>query len=699
MKRFFFVLLVSLISGVMNLDAVNYCAPSSWGYAGTNVTGGGNAQPTLVSNYNELKKALTTETLQPQVIIVTQDIEFHKSITSTLSNLTLLALPGVKLINNATDSKNSGLLRFEGGRNIILRNIVFQESGVHNDEGGDDLTVAGVYHMWVDHCDFIDGMDGNFDICQGADSITVTWCRFRYSDFADADRRSNLIGSNNDDIPLDGIYNITYGFCWWDEGCKSRMPRCRNSELHLLNNYWNSSVSSYYIGPEGCACYFEGCIFEGLANEKNKIWTPFFDAPNACTFVNCAGNIPADEGTVAPPAYDYDHLTPAETKACVTDTSCGAGATLLVNTHGRVYSSCTLPRVDAVFYWLMSESVAPANGTLLPADGGSVYVGSSRSDKSFSLENASYNSSVPDYMKAKDQKGLKNNANAEYLTLKLSDGAFLAGDTLLICGYLPWKVSSSLNANDLIDSIQTGTSSADYNVGQLILPHDADSLVLSRNRGLGTGVTAIIVCRKPYEKPEEIPDTVQHSIMWNFSNEDFKILDTIKTDIAVRQLHLIASVSSVMVVDENKKSIDGYNFTHRLKSRGAGSMEGRHLWFDVRGDCTVDIYVASSNNKDEQIVNIATGSFEHVVATLPAVAGNPAKQTYNYTGGVNRIYLYGAEGAINIYGIKLTYPGDSAALEDIFGSSNAPVHKYLRNGQIFILRGNKTYTVQGQQTK
>jgi hypothetical protein len=216
---------------------------------------------------------------------------------------------------------------------------------------------------------------------------------------------------------------------------------------------------------------------------------------------------------------------------------------------------------------------------------------------------------------------------------------------------------------------------------------------------LGTGVTAIIVCRKPYEKPEEIPDTVQHSIMWNFSDEDFKILDTIKTDIAVRQLHLIASVSSVMVVDENKKSMDGYSFTHRLKTRGAGSMEGRHLWFDVRGDCTVDIYVASSNNTDEQIANIATGSFEHVVATLPAVAGNPAKQTYNYTGGVNRIYLYGAEGAINIYGIKLTYPGDSAALEDIFESSKEPVQKLIHKGQIFIRRGEKTYTLQGQEVK
>jgi len=698
MKRSVIIFLLSLISGMLSLNAVNYCAPSSWGYAGTNVTGGGNATPILVSTYDELKKALTTETNQPKVIIITQDIEFHKNIRSTLSNITLLALPGAKLINNETDPSYSGLLRFEEGSNIILRNISFKENGVHNDAGGDCLTTAGVYHMWVDHCDFMNGMDGNFDICQGADSISVTWCRFRYSDDADPDRRSNLIGSNNDDIPTDGRYNVSFAFCWWDEGCKSRMTRCRNSELHFLNCYWNSSVSSYYIGPEGCSCYFEGGTFEGKANEENHVWTPFFEAPNYCTFVNCAGNIPADEGTVNAPAYPYDHLTAAEAKAYVTDPSCGAGATLLVNTYGRVYSPCEMPRVDAVFYWQMSGSEAPANGSVLPADGGSVYVGSTKADKSFAVEPASYASSVPDYMKAKDGKGLKNTANSEYLTLKLSDGPFLAGDTLILCGYLPWKISTSLTSG-LIDSIQTGTAKTDYNSGQLILPADADSLVLTRNRSVGTGISSIIVCRKPYEKPAEKPDTVLSSIMWNISDDDFKNLDTIKTDIAIRQLHLVATENSTMVVDASNKKLDGYTFTHRLKTRAAGKLETRHVWFDVKGDCTIDVYVASSSSTEAHTVNIAVGAFDNVTTTLPAVAGNPAKQTYNYTGGIKRIYLYGADNAINIYGIKLTYPDEPSALEDVPVSSDSQTHKFLHNGQFFIQHGDRTYTLTGAEIK
>ena len=705
MKRSVIIFLLALISGIMSLNAVNYCAPSSWGYAGTNVTGGGNATPILVSTYDELKRALTTETNQPKVIIITQDIEFHKYIVSTLSNLTLLALPGVRLINNEKNQSYSGFFYFSEGRNIIIRNITFEGPGAFDCDGHDNLSFYKVYHAWVDHCDFQDGIDGNLDIHDGSDSITVSWCRFRYlkestpgGSHSDDHRFSNLIGSDNEDIPIDGIYNVTHAYCWWDEGCKQRMTRCRHSELHFLNCYWNSSVSDYYIGPENASCYIEGGTFEGRANTLNKVWDPYGTSSiNYCTFVNCAGNIPADEGTVNAPAYPYDHLTAAEAKAYVTDPSCGAGATLLVNTYGRVYSPCEMPRVDAVFYWQMSGSEAPANGSVLPADGGSVYVGSTKADKSFAVEPASYAASVPNYMKAKDGKGLKNTANSEYLTLKLSDGPFLAGDTLILCGYLPWKISTSLTSG-LIDSVQTGTAKTDYNIGQLILPADADSLVLTRNRSLGTGISTIIVCRKPYEKPAEKPDTVLNSIMWNISDDDFKNLDTIKTDIAIRQLHLVATGQSTMVVDASSKNLDGYHFTHRLKTRGTGGADLRHVWFDVKGDCTIDIYVSSANS-EVHTVNIAVGTFDNVVTTVPAAASNPAKQTYSYMGGVNRIYLSSAEAGINFYGIKLSYQSSGMGVEEASVPLELQTSKLLRNGQILIRRADRTFTLTGTEVK
>lgn len=324
-----------------------YCATSSWGYAGTNVTGGGNATPTLVTNASDLSNAIQSNS----VVIVTQDIEVNHRISKEVSNFTLMALPGVKIISNQRNKENSGIFIFKGSsNNILLRNLTLVGPGAYDVNGYDLLSLEGATNVWVDHCDFQDGMDGNFDIKAPTDSVTVTWCRFRYfkepipageGGESDDHRFSNLVGSDSDNMPDDGVFNITYGYCWWDEGCKQRMVRCRNSELHFINCYWNSSVADYYVGPEKSSCYFEGCKFEGHANYSTGIWKTFYDDPHNCRFMNCEGNLPENSGNVAVPAYLYPHLNGIETKYCVTDIVCGAGATLTVTTAGEVSTACT----------------------------------------------------------------------------------------------------------------------------------------------------------------------------------------------------------------------------------------------------------------------------------------------------------------------------------------------------------------------
>ena len=708
MKRFSILLLAALASCTMSLNAVTHCYSSSWGFAGTEVTGGGDAAPILVSDYNALKNALTNNTGRPKVVIITQDIEFHKKIVSGISNLTLLALPGVRLITNETEPANSGLLHFQGGRNIILRNLTFEGAGIYNRDGKDCLEANGVYHMWVDHCDFSDGMDGNFDIDAGADSITVTWCRFRYfgdPTLSDEHRYSNLIGSLG--LPADSIYNITYAFCWWDEGCRQRMPKACFCVTHILNCYWNSSTSRDYIGSDNASCYVEGGMFEGRANDRNLVWMAYSEGANYCTFVNCAGNIPADEGVVAPPDYEYDHLSPAESKALVTDPSCGAGATLMVTTSGTVFSTCDplsgtgqYPSAEnAIFYWQMAGTSIPDIGTTLPAQGGEVYVGSTDASKAYNVESAAYASGVPDMMQARNGKGLKATNSFHYLVIKPDTGSFHIGDTLFICGYNPWKVSTSLNTQDLIDSVQTGTSKTDYNIGYLLLPFDADSLVLTRGTNTSSGIAAIAVCRwapTPYEEPL---DTILHSVMWSMSDADFISLDTIKALTSVRQLHLVATPKATMIVDASKKNTDGYSFTHRLKTGGQGAENSRHLRMDVKGDCVIDFYVASASGTDQRTLTIATGTFDNIAGNVPAVAGNPAKQTYRYFGNAGRLYLYGTEGGINIYAIKLTYPGEEEGIDLVSGTNSVIPCKFLRNGQLYILRGEKVYTLDGQLVK
>ena len=342
MKRFWFICILYSVLCLPML-AVDYCAPSSWGYAG-NVTGG-SAAPTLVTNESQLASALNTKN---SVIIITQDIIVTNHISTDKDNLTILALPGKKLISNKQNATESGILYLKGN-NLLLRNLTLVGPGAYDCDGWDLLCLDKATNVWVDHCDFQDGCDGNFDIKGKSDNITVTWCRFRYlkepkaggSGGANDHRFSNLVGSGSSDKPADQTYNITYGFCWWDEGCKQRMARCRNCLIHYLNCYWNSSVADYYVGPENASCYFEGCTFAGKANSPSKIWSPFNNSTNYCTFVNCSGNLPANSSTpVDAPDYTYDQLTPATAKSYVTNASCGAGATLTVTNTAEVSSAC-----------------------------------------------------------------------------------------------------------------------------------------------------------------------------------------------------------------------------------------------------------------------------------------------------------------------------------------------------------------------
>ena len=339
---FLALLLLSAVSG----NAVTYCAGSSWGYAGNAVTGGGDATVTTVTSTSELVAALNKK--KNRVVVITKDLSFSSMATiQDAENLTIMALPGVKLTSTQQSKATSGILFFKRVSNLIIRNITFVGPGAYDCDGNDLLCFENVTKAWVDHCDFQDGVDGNFDIKGQSDNLTVTWCRFRYlkkpkaggPGGADDHRFSNLVGSSSSDKPADGIYNITYGYCWWDEGCKQRMTRCRNCELHFLNCYWNSSVSDYYIGPENSSCCFEGCTFAGKANSSKNIYKGFNNTVNYCKFVNCAGNLPAENGDVAAPAYAYDKLSAADAKAFVTN-ACGAGATLTTDEEATAYSAC-----------------------------------------------------------------------------------------------------------------------------------------------------------------------------------------------------------------------------------------------------------------------------------------------------------------------------------------------------------------------
>lgn len=157
----------------------------------------------------------------------------------------------------------------------------------------------------------------------------------------------------------------------------------------------------------------------------------------------------------------------------------------------------SLAAQTTVFHWQMSGTSAPVAGTALTATGGTIMPGTTDSGKSFSVESVAYVTGTPADMQALNGKGVKFGANALFFTLHPADGVtFQAGDTIMICGYLPWKVSSSSEqTGDLTSNIETGADKNSYTVGKAVLATDAEVIYLSRAKGNSTAISAIKIVR------------------------------------------------------------------------------------------------------------------------------------------------------------------------------------------------------------
>ncbi len=350
MKNQLLLMVLSFLLGFTTYSyAQDYALSAPFGY-GASATGGEGGTVVTVTTASDLESYLTKS--GKYIILVSGEITLSDIISETVTNKTVIGLPDSKLINTSTTSSTSGILYINSGsNNVILRNLTFEGPGAYDIDGRDNLCLDGGTDIWVDHCDFQDGLDGNFDIKGKSDDITITWCRFHYlkdpiaggSGGSDDHRYTNLVGSSSSDKPSDGLFSITYAYNWWDEGCKERMPRCRNAELDFFSCYWNSSVANYYIGPENVTLYVEGCWFQG--ESKSTIMKEYNSSTNYCNFVDSYGSVdgvPSSQGTVSAPSYDYTAYTYSDTKEFVSNEYCGAGATLSVDTStGDVYADCT----------------------------------------------------------------------------------------------------------------------------------------------------------------------------------------------------------------------------------------------------------------------------------------------------------------------------------------------------------------------
>ena len=141
------------------------------------------------------------------------------------------------------------------------------------------------------------------------------------------------------------------------------------------------------------------------------------------------------------------------------------------------------------------DGTAPAVGTVV-ADPATITIEflTKNSEKTYGVESAVYDLSVPEDMKSQGTKAIKMGASDLYIKVYPSKAGekFHVGDTLFICGYNPWKVSRSESlSGDIFSSIATGSAKNDYKVGYAIFKEDVEALYLCRANGTSTGIAAL----------------------------------------------------------------------------------------------------------------------------------------------------------------------------------------------------------------
>ena len=256
--------------------------------------------------------------------------------------------------DNNESYRSSGILSLNGCKNIIIRNITFVGPG-SVDVGGADLisSTNSAKNIWVDHCEFMDGMDGNFDITQKSDFHTVSWCIFRYTSRSYMHQNTNLIGSS--DSESTGYLNTTFAFNWWGTNCKQRMPMARVGKIHMLNNYFSSTTASNCINPrKNSEFLIEGNYFASGVKRyyKNDGATAVtWASSNYAVENNSLGSTTSSGATVTVP-YSYTVATAGDIHS---EVQSNAGATLSFSDGGGGGNS-EPEGTQGSIYWPMSSN-------------------------------------------------------------------------------------------------------------------------------------------------------------------------------------------------------------------------------------------------------------------------------------------------------------------------------------------------------
>lgn len=203
-------------------------AGSPIGYAAMDgiTTGGQGGQEVTVTTLEALKSALASAS--PMII----------NISGTISGSEGLTVKSDKTIRGVNGGTLDGIgFLMYGVNNIIVSNLTIQ-----NLKSSDGITMkSGTHHVWIDHCTFQGSVyDGFLDVTRESDYVTISWSKFSGA------AKNVLIGADDAHTSDQGKLRVTLHHNWFDNNFE-RSPSVRYGQVHVFNNYYSGSNTSYGV--------------------------------------------------------------------------------------------------------------------------------------------------------------------------------------------------------------------------------------------------------------------------------------------------------------------------------------------------------------------------------------------------------------------------------------------------------------------
>ena len=333
-------------------------------------TGGKGYSEVTVDNVNDLK----THAKAGNKIIYVKPGTYMGPV-EVGSNVTIYGYQGAIIAQPTSGSA----MKLSGSKNVIIRNLKFKGVGAHDDDDEDCLQVNHESkNVWIDHVDVYDGHDGNLDITNASDYVTISWTKFSYTSASTGHQFSNLIGNSKTKTSDRGHLNVTIHHTWWADGVVERMPRVRFGKVHVANNLFDSKNASYCVRAAVEAdIRIERNVFIGVQKALD-LYTSDGTITAAQMIENYEENVKKKQdgtGTAFKPSYSMS----------LTDVSTQAKAYALRDSI-KLYAGATLPDPGK------SQTVTPASSSSEAASSSSVAKSSSSVAQSSSSQAVSSSS-------------------------------------------------------------------------------------------------------------------------------------------------------------------------------------------------------------------------------------------------------------------------------------------------------------------